>query len=80
MHLTKGLCTSISVQDCTNLTQAACYRTHKAIAHKTFHSTHTKKKKKSYILYKDTYIITNIASHNICHTKPLTYTEVIHIF
>lgn len=39
MHLTKCLCTYISVSDCTNLKQAACYWTHKTIAHETFHTT-----------------------------------------
>lgn len=38
MQLTKCLCTYISVSDCTNLTQVACYRTHRAIAHETFHT------------------------------------------
>lgn len=41
MQLTKCLCTYISVSDCTNLTQAACYRTQKAIAHETFHTYYT---------------------------------------
>lgn len=55
MQLTKRLCTYISVSDCTDLTQAACYRTHKAIAHKTFHTTQIIHTVQSYIhTYKHT--------------------------
>ena len=60
MQLTKSLCTYISVSDCTDLTQAACYWTQKAIAHETFHTTqiiHTVQK------YIHTYIQTYIVIH-----------------
>lgn len=60
-ELTKCLCTYISVSDCTDLTQAACYWTQKAIAHETFHITQIIHTVQRYI---HTYILTNIHSYS----------------
>lgn len=61
MQLTKCLCTYISVSDCTDLTQAACYRTHKAIAHETFHTIQIIHTVQRYIhTYLQTYIVIHV--------------------
>lgn len=61
MQLTNCLCTYISVSDCTDLTQAACYWTHKAIAHETFHTTQIIHTVQRYIhTYLQTYIVIHV--------------------
>lgn len=70
MQLTKSLCTYISVSDCTDLTQAACYWTQKAIAHETFHTTHIIHIVQKYIhTYIQTYIVIHVFIINIIESS-----------